>query len=54
VKPKPNYPIRPKRWDAYMPDWIRISDCPFSKAHVYRLIKAGMLKSAVFDPFQAG
>lgn len=34
---------------SYQPDWIRVSDCPFSKAHTYRLIKAGLLKSALFD-----
>jgi hypothetical protein len=38
----------------YQPDWIRVSDCPFSKAHVYRLIKAGLLKSALFDGLGLG
>ena len=43
-----------KRRDSYQPEWIRISDCPFSKAHIYRLIKAGLLQSALFDALQLG
>jgi hypothetical protein len=40
--------------EKYQPEWIRVSDCPFSKAHVYRLIKAGLLKSALFDALGLG
>jgi hypothetical protein len=40
--------------DRYEPEWIRVSDVPFSKAHTYRLIKAGKLKSALFDALQLG
>jgi hypothetical protein len=40
--------------ERYQPEWIRIRDCPFSKAHVYRLIKAGLLKSALFDALGLG
>jgi hypothetical protein len=43
-----------KRPHRYEPDWIRVSECPFPKAHVYRLIKAGRLKSALFDALKLG
>jgi hypothetical protein len=43
-----------RRQTNYQPDWIRVDDCPFSKAHVYRLIKLGKLKSGVFDPLGLG
>jgi hypothetical protein len=45
------------RWKfskPYKPDWIRVSECPFSKAHVYRLIRSGLLKSALFDALGLG
>jgi hypothetical protein len=38
----------------YQPDWIRVSDVPFSKAHTYRLIRAGLLESALFDALKLG
>jgi hypothetical protein len=43
-----------KRRDSYQPEWIRVSEVPFSKAHTYRLIKAGLLESALFDALKLG
>ena len=45
---------RQKRLDTYQPEWLRVSECPFSKAHTYRLIKAGLLESALFDALKLG
>jgi hypothetical protein len=36
------------------PEWIRVQDVPFSKAHTYRLIKAKLLESALFDGLGLG
>jgi len=43
-----------KRRNSYLPEWIRVSEVPFSKAHTYRLIKAGLLESALFDALKLG
>jgi len=45
---------RRKQLDTYQPEWLRISQCPFSKAHTYRLIKKGLLESALFDALKLG
>jgi hypothetical protein len=48
---KANVPFSKER---YQPEWIRVDECPFSKAHVYRLINAGLLESALFDALKLG
>jgi hypothetical protein len=42
------------RQTNYQPEWIRIDETGFNKAHIYRLIKAGKLRSGLFDPFGSG
>jgi hypothetical protein len=45
---------RKRRPSGYQPEWIHVSEAPFSKAHVYRLINAGLLESALFDALKLG